>query len=135
MNNKKRPLMASAAIMYAVTAIWALAMIPSLFVIHAQKTIHPAFTDHFTLSDIVYLLNEIFSAPGEYYAWLLSAVIPNLIASHTLAILISTLLFLPFTLWPFLSAERHRVMKRTLCLATMVFAITYTSLSIHLFLG
>lgn len=124
---------ASKIIHILCTILWGALLHPAIYVIHVQKTIHPRFTDRFTTSDIFYLVDEIFTSPGEYYAWVLSAFIPNLGESNVLALLISTLLFAPFVIWPFLKSERYPLLRRMLCAATIIFVTLCVFSSLYIF--
>ena len=115
-------------------AFWCLLLSPGILVITAQQTIHPAFTEKFTASDVFYLLNEIFTTPGIYYGWLLSATGLNFAEEHWFTWLISALLFSPFFIWPFLRSERYRFLRKILCVGTVVFVFLCLGLSAYIFM-
>jgi hypothetical protein len=111
------------------TIAWCGLMSPAILIIFDQKVIHPQFTDVFTLSDVFYLMDEIFTVPGQYYAWVLSPT-----GFDWLATLISVLLFAPFFIWPFLESARYRLLKTMLCAATIIFIVLCLSASTYIFL-
>ena len=114
--------------------VWGMLLTPAILSIYSQKTIHPKFTDKFTTSDIYYLLDEIFTTPGEFYVFVLHATGFGGAKLDMLALPISVLLFLPLLIWPFLKSERYRLLKKMLCAASFLFVAICISLTAYIFL-
>lgn len=95
--------------------------------------INPNIIRDHSLFDIVSIFSEIWMMPGNYLAWLLSAV-SALPATDggILSFLISGVLFLPFCVWPFINSEKYKYSRRILQAATVLMLLLFISAPIYI---